>query len=122
MEYSKNMNDAYENVDEYDPKKNQTIVIISDVKAQKNTIRDSRFIWDRELNMSIVLIIQSHFRVLEDIRINSARDIIMNSPNTREVQQIAYKHVSDIDSDEFIKSYKNTNQKSHWFVIHSNIF
>ena len=44
MEYSKNMNDAYENVDEYDPKKNQTIVIISDVKAQKNTIRDSRFI------------------------------------------------------------------------------
>lgn len=77
---------------------------------------------DRELNMSTVLIIHSHLWVPEDIRINSARYVIMNTPNTRNVQQIAYKHASDIDSKEFIKSYNNTNQKLHWFVIHSKTF
>ena len=80
------------------------------------------FVCDRELNMSTVLIIHSHLWVPEDIRINLAQYVIMNIPNTRYVQQIAYKNANDIDSKEFIKSYKNTNQKLHWFVIHSKKF
>ena len=42
------------------------------------------FISDRKLNISLVFIIQSHFSVAKDIRLNSMHYFIINLPNKRE--------------------------------------
>ena len=58
------------------------------------------FIRCRKLNISLVFITQSYFRVPKDVRLNSAHLFIMKIPNKRELQQIALNHSSEID---FIK-------------------
>ena len=64
------------------------------------------FIRGRKLNISIVSITQSYFKVPKDVRLNSTHFFIMKIPNKRELQQIALSHSSDIDFTDFIKIYK----------------
>ena len=59
----------------------------------------------KKLNISIVFITQSYFKVLKDVRLNSTHFFIMKIPNKRELQQIALNHSSDIDFKDFIKIY-----------------
>ena len=62
-----------------------------------NPIVTELFIRGRKLNISIVFITQSYFRVLKDVRLNSTHFVIMEIPNKTELQQIALNHPSDID-------------------------
>ena len=64
------------------------------------------FIRGRRLNISIVFIMQSYFKVPKDIRLKSAHFFIMKVPNKRELQQISLHHSSDIDFKDFMKIYK----------------
>ena len=64
------------------------------------------FIRGRKLNISIVFIIQSYFKVPKDVRLNSTHFFIMKIPNKRELQQIALNHLSDIDFKDFMNIYK----------------
>ena len=66
------------------------------------------FIIGRKLNISIVFITQSYFKVPKDVKLNSTHFFIMKIPNTRELQQTALNHSSDIDFKDFIKIYKNS--------------
>ena len=50
------------------------------------------FIRGRKLNISIVFITQSYFKVPKDVRLNSKHFFIMKIPNKRELQQIALNH------------------------------
>ena len=43
------------------------------------------FIRARKLNISIVFITQSYFKVPKDVRLNSRHFFIMNIPNKREI-------------------------------------
>ena len=61
------------------------------------------FIRSRQLNISIVFIMQSYFKVPKDVRLNSARFFIIKIPNKRELQQIALSHSSDIDFKDFME-------------------
>ena len=72
------------------------------------------FIRDRKLNVSLVFITQSYFKVLKDVRLNSTHFFIMKIPNKKELQIIALNHSSDIDFKDFIKFLKN--------VLHNHIF
>ena len=54
-----------------------------------NLIVTELFIRGRELNISIVFITQSYFRVPKDVRLNSTHFLIMKIPNKRELQQTA---------------------------------
>ena len=47
------------------------------------------FIRRRKLNISIVFITQSYFKVPKDVRQNSTHFFIIEIPNKRELQQIA---------------------------------
>ena len=47
---------------------------------------------------------QSYFAVPKNIGPNSTHYFIMKIPNKRELQQIAFNHLSDIDSRDFMKS------------------
>ena len=63
------------------------------------------FIRDGKLNISIVFITQSYFRVPKDVRLNSTHFFTMKIPNKTEFQQIALNHSSDIDFKDFMKNY-----------------
>ena len=64
------------------------------------------FIRGRKLNISVLFITQSYFKVPKDVRLNSTHFFIMKIPNKGEIQQIALNHSSDIDFKDFIKIYK----------------
>ena len=80
-----------------------------------NPIVTELFIRGRKLNISIVFITQSYFKVPKDVRLNSAHFFIMKISNKREIQQIALNHSLDID----FKDLKNTlkNHTLFWLMI-----
>ena len=63
------------------------------------------FLRGRKVNMSLVLISQSYFKVPKNIRLN-ATHFIMKILNKIELQQITSNHSSDIDFKHFVKLYK----------------
>ena len=65
------------------------------------------FLRGRKLNISLVFISQSYFKVPKTIRLNAKYYFIMKSPNNRELQQIASNHLSNIEFKDFIKLYKD---------------
>ena len=113
MECSNGMQDVYENIDDYNPRKKRKILIVFDdmiadmINNNKlNPIVTELFIRVRKLNISIVFITQSYFKVPKDVRLNSTHFFMMKIPNKRELQQIALSHSSDIDFKDFMKIYK----------------
>ena len=118
MEYSNDMQDAYKNIEDYNPRKNRKVLtvfddVIADMINNKklNPIVTELFIRGRKRNISIVFITQSCFKVPKDVRLNSTHFFIMKIPNKRDLQQIALNHSSDIDFKDFIKNFfKNTLQ------------
>ena len=113
MEYSNDMQDVYKNIEDYNPiKKRQVLIVFDEMIADMinnnklNPIVTELFIRDRKLNISIVFIMQSYFKVPIDVRLNSTHCFIMKSPSKRELQQIVLNHSSDIEFKDFMKIYK----------------
>ena len=93
------MQDVYKNIEDYNPNKKRKILInfgdmIADMINNKrlNPIVTELFIRGRKLNISIVFITQSYFKVPKDVRLNSTHFFIMKITNKRELQQIALNH------------------------------
>ena len=112
MEYSNDMQDVYKNIEDYNPVKKRKILIVFDdmiadmINNKKlNPIVTELFIRSRKLNISIVFIAQSCFKVPKDVRLNSTHFFIMKIPKKRELQQIALNHSSDIDFKDFMKIF-----------------
>ena len=99
IEYSIDMQDVYKNIEDYNPiKKRKVLIIFDDMIADMisnnklNPIVTELFIRGRTLNISIVFITQSYFKVPKDVRSNSIHFFIMKISNKRELQQIALNH------------------------------
>ena len=75
------------------------------------------FIRGRKLNISIVFITQSYFKVSKDVKPNSTHFFITRIPNKRELQQIALNSSSDIDFKDFIKIYKKCTGEPYSFLV-----
>ena len=71
----------------------------------------------RKLNISLVFIRQSYFKIQKDVRLNTTHFFIMKIPNKRELQHTAISHSSDIDSKDFIKIYKKCTDKPYSFLV-----
>ena len=78
MEYSNDMQDVYKNIEDYNPiKKRKVLIMFNDMIAdiinnkKLNPIVTEFFIRGRKLNISIVFITQSYFKVPKDVRLNS---------------------------------------------------
>ena len=82
-----------------------------------NPVVTELFIRCRKLNISIVFITQSYFKVPKDIRLNSTHFFIMKILNKRELQQIALNHSSDIDFKDFMKIYKECTKEPYSFLV-----
>ena len=91
-------NDA-QDVDEYNIDKEHKLLIVFDdmiadmINNKKiNSIVTELFIRGEKLNISLVFITRSYFKVPKDIRLNTTHFFIMRIPNKRELQQIALNH------------------------------
>ena len=71
-----------------------------------NSIVTELFIRGRKLNISLVFITQSCFKVPKDVKLNTTHFFIANIPNKRELQQITINHSSDINTKDFINIYR----------------
>ena len=103
IEYSNTMDDVYNNIDDYNPKRKRKILVVDDMIAYIMTnkrfqaIIKELFIRCRKLNISLVFITQSYFSVPREVRLNSTHYLIMKIQNKRELEQIAINHSADID-------------------------
>ena len=75
------------------------------------------FIRSRSLNVFLVFITQSSFKVSKDVRLNSTHFFIMKIPNERELKQIVLNHSSHIDVKGFIKIYKKYTAEPYSFLV-----
>ena len=75
------------------------------------------FIRGRKVNISIVFITQSYFKVPKYVILNSTRFCIMKIPNQRELQQTAINHSSYVDFKDFIKIYKKCTTETYSFMV-----
>ena len=82
-----------------------------------NPVVTELFIRGRKLNISIVFVTQSYFKVPKHVRINSTHFFILKIPNKTELQQIALNHSSDFDFKDFIKIYKKCTAKPYSFFV-----
>ena len=124
IEYSNDMQDVYKNTDDYNLRKKRKVLIVFDdmiadmINNNKlNPIVNEFFIIGRKLNISIVFITQSYFKVAKDVRLNSTHFFIMKIPNKGELQQIALNHSSDIDFKDFRKIYKKYTKEPYYFLV-----
>ena len=124
IEYSNDMQDVHKNIDDYNPRKKCKVLIVFDdmiadmINNKKlDSIVTELFIRGRKLNISIVFITQSYFKVPKDVRLNSTHFFIMKIPNKRELQQIALNQSSDIDFKDFMNIYKKYTKEPYSFLV-----
>ena len=99
IEYSNDMHDVHKNIDEYNPdKENKILIFFDDMIAdmihnkQLNSIVTELFIRGRKLNISLVFITQSYFKVPKDVMLNTSHVFIAKIPNKRELQPLRYRN------------------------------
>ena len=81
--------------------------MINDKKL--NSIATELFIRGRKLNISLVSITQSYFKVPKDIR--------LKIPNKRELQQIAINHSSGINTKDFANIHRKFTDEPYSFLV-----
>ena len=123
IECSNTMNDAYENINDYNPSRKRKMLIvfddmIADIMANKKcqSVIEEFFIRCRKLNISLVFITQSYFSVPQDLRLNSTHYLIMKINNRKELQNIAINHSADIDYKDFMKIYRECTREPYSFL------
>ena len=104
-------------------KKNKILKAFDDMNADMinnkklKSIVTELFIRGGKLNISLVFITQSYFKVPKDVRLNTTHFFVMTIINKRELQQIAVSHLSDIDFKDFIKIYKKCTNIPFSFLV-----
>ena len=111
IEYSSDMNDVLEDINNYNKNRDKKVLIIFDdmiadiMRSEKfKAIVKELFIRCRKLNISIVFIIQSYFRTPKDARFNSTHYILMKKGNKKERKSIAEENSGHLDFKDFLKN------------------
>ena len=82
-----------------------------------NSVVTELFIRGRKLNISLVFITQSYFKVPKDVRLNTSHFFIAKIPNKRELQQIAINHSSEINTKDFADIYRKCTDEPYSFLV-----
>ena len=115
------MHDVYKNIDDYNPDKENKILIVFDdmiadiIKSKFNS--DQITVRGRKLNISLVFIAQSYFMVPKDVKLNTSHCFISKIPNKRELQQVALNHSSDISTKDFANIYRKCTAEPYSFLV-----
>ena len=116
IEYSSDMNDVLEDINNYNKNRNKKVLIIfddmiADMRSEKfKAIVKEIFIRCRKLNTSILFITQSCFRTPKDPRLNSAHYILMKIGNKKE-------NSGQLDFKDFLKIYNRCTDKPYSFMM-----
>ena len=128
IEYSNDMDNVYENIDEYNIDKERKILMvfddmIADMIDNKdlNSIVTNLFIRCRKVNLSLAFITQSYFKVLKNVRLSTTHFFIMKIPNKREFQQIALNYSSDISTRELTQIHKKFTAEPYSFLVNDTM-
>ena len=113
------MHGVYKNINEYNVDKDCKILIVFDdmiadmIHNKKlNSIVTELFIRGRKLNISLVFITQSYFKVPKDVRLNTTHFFISKIPNRRELF-----HSSDISTKDFENIYRKCTAEPYSFLV-----
>ena len=104
-------------------KKNEILLVFDDMIAdmihdkKQNSVVTELFIWGRKLNISLVFITQSYFKVPKDVRLNTTHFFISEIPNKRELREIAINHSSGISTKDFENIYRKCTAKPYSFFV-----
>ena len=104
-------------------KKIKKIIVFDDMIAniiynkKLNSIVTELFIRGRKLNISLVFITQSYFKVPKDVRLNTTHFFIAKIPNRRELQEIARNHSSDNSNKDFANIYRKCTVEPYSFLV-----
>ena len=86
------MHDVYKNINYYNPdKENKILIVFDDMIADMihnkklNSIVTELFIRGRKINISLVFITQSYFKVPKYVELNTTHFCIAKIPNKREL-------------------------------------
>ena len=110
IEYSDDMNDVLDDINNYHKNRDKKVLIvfddmIADIEYNKNfkQIIKELFYRAHEINVSIVFITQSYFRALKDARLNSTHYILMKIGNKKELKSIAEEKSGHLDYKDFLE-------------------
>ena len=88
------------------------------IKNKKlNSIVTGLFIRGRKINISLVFITQSYFKVPKDFRLNTTYFFISKILNRRKFQKIAINHPSDITTKDFENIYRKCTAEPYSFLV-----
>ena len=124
IDYSQTIDDVYKNLKDYNQTKKRRVLIvfddmIADMESKKilSSVVTELFLRGRKLNILLVFISDSYFKVPKTIRPNAAHYCIIKIPNKREPLQIASNHSSDIGFKDFMKLYKDYTKEPCSFLV-----
>ena len=124
IEYSNDMNDVLENINNYNKNRDKKMLIIFDdmiadiTRSEKfKAIVKELFIRCRKLNISIVFITQSYFKSPKDARLNSTHYILMKIGNKKELKSIAEENSGHLDFKDFLKKYNYCINEPYSFMM-----
>ena len=123
IEYSNDMDDVLDDINNYNKNRDKKILIvfddmIADIEYNKNFKRIIKELFYRahKINVSIVFITQSYFRALKDARLNSTHYILMKIGNKKELKSIAAEKSDHLDYKDFFKMYNYCTREPYSFM------
>ena len=124
IEYSNDMNDVLDDINNYNKNRDKKVLIVFDdmiddieyIKNFKRIIKEL-FYRARKINVSIVFITQSYFRALKGARLNSTHYILMKIGNRKELKRIAEKTSGHLDYKDFLKIYNYCTREPYSFML-----
>ena len=124
IEYSNDKRDVYKNINDYNPDpENKILIVFDDIIADMihnkklDSINTKLFIKGRKLNISLVFITQSYFKVPKDVKLYTTHFFIAKIANRRELQEIARNHSLDIKAEDFINIYRACTAEMYCFLV-----
>ena len=73
----------------------------------------------RKLNISLVFITQSYFKIPNDARLTTNHFFIAKMSNKRELQQTAINHSSDINTKDFTNIYRKYTAERYSLLVNN---
>ena len=124
IEYSSDMNDTLDDINNYNKNRDKKVLIIFDymiagiMRSEKfKAIVKELFIRCRKLSISIVFITQSYFRTPKYARLKSTHYILMKISNKKELKSMAEENSGHLDFKDFLKIYNYCTKEPYSFMM-----
>ena len=118
------MNDLLDNINNYYNNRDKKLLIVFDdmiadiMRSEKfKAVIKELFIRCRKLNISIVFITQSYFRIPKDAKLNSTHYILIKIGNKKELKSIPEEKSGHLDYRDFLKMYNYCTKEPYSFMM-----